>query len=153
MISARKSSIGFSVVILSLLTTVILTLYSPTTRANYSDIGYREGLALKATIKAFDYTYLQAEKSAEIESIGIATGLKFNQITVLLGVNKATGNYSAQLRAWYYDVHFSYGLSLSYNDAGEVGYDIEAGYAVSEKVALITSYGNDGVFFGVRRWF
>ena len=119
----------------------------------YADIGYNDGLLIESAIRVKSIVYIKAVKGVDFESYGAGLGFTKKNYTAVLSVNIVADDYSVDLYAGYYDIgKMSYFVNISRTALGRTGYKLGLGYGLNEKVSLVTSYSNGGVFFGIRRW-
>ena len=145
----------FKKTIHTLLILIILTL-SNEAISSHIDIGYKDGFALETTFSINDYAYLHTERYGEMYSYGAGVGYKNNYLTATLIVNRVIANNDVNngtaVKLLYNDRVFSYFGSVGYTGKLGMGWKVGFGYNLSEKLSLVTSYSNTGLFFGVRRW-
>ena len=137
------------------LTLITLICCAGTSEAGYTDVGYRKGILLSALMRVDSVFYVKANASEGIASFGLGIGYTLNNYEAALTYNKTlANNYTTIAELNYCDVNsMSYFTSINYSNDKELGYKIGVGYPINEKVSIIAHYSNDGVFFGLRRWF
>lgn len=142
--------------LLIMLIMVISALFAFPSSASYADIGFnKNGLALKSLIRVKGAFFLQAEKYQTGESIGAGMGYTSNRLNVILTFNQLTEaekSLNTELEAYYYDTSFNYSISMRYSDSGDVDLGASVGYAITEKVSVITKCDNKGAYLGLRVW-
>ena len=132
------------------------TLFVEAYSAEYADIGYRDGLLLESSIRIKSVIYVQAAKGELFQSAGVGIGFSKKNYSFMFSVNALETDikdYSAELQINYYDVgRMSYFASVSQAQINGIGYRLGVGYALSEKISVITHYSNNGIFLGFRKW-
>lgn len=133
----------------------ISALFALPSRAEYADLGYRHGLELKSVIRAKGPLFIQAEKYQLGESIGAGLGYNSANLSVILSANQLSEEektLNTELDVYYYDTSFSYSVGVRYDENKHVDFNASIGYALTEKLSLITKYDTKGVFLGLRVW-
>lgn len=136
------------------LITITLILLSAQCSANYAEIGYTKNLSLDTLVRIDSVFYLQANKSRDVESVGVGVGYKIKSLNMVLTLNSEGENTNAQFNAMYYDRGMPYfvGVKQSLDADKKISFKIGLGYPINEKVSIVTHYSESGLFLGIRRW-
>lgn len=136
-----------------MLTTLTLSLSSYS--AEYVDIGYRDGLAIEATVNIDSFVYVVSDYSQDSYSYGLGLGCQGNTYSGVIAVSQIVYDvtqYKTEFQGQYIDANFIAFLHIGlYTERTDLAYKVGAAWPLNEKTSLTTYISNQGMFFGFRR--